>query len=122
MNANELKALDEASTELKTAMENFLSRHYLEGIILTCGENGAYALIDTGEFSSVSPDAHLNLVDTVGAGDAFTAIFLLGLNLGWSLGEIMERAQLFVTAIIKQQGATVNDLNFYHPFIKSWEV
>lgn len=122
LNIHELRALQENSTELKPSMENFLTRYNLDGIILTCGEQGALALNNAGEFISVKPSTTTHVVDTVGAGDAFSAICLLGLNLGLPLAETMERAQSFATAITNQQGATVNDLNFYQAFIKSWEL
>jgi fructokinase len=120
LNIHELRALQEGSTDLKPSMEIFLSRYKLDGIIITYGEQGASALNNTGAFISVKPSTLTDVVDTVGAGDAFSAIFLLGLNLGWPLVETMERAQAFATAITNQQGATLNDLNFYQAFIKSW--
>ena len=123
LNIHELRALQEDSIELKSSMENFLSRHKLDGLILTCGEQGALALTHTGEFISVKPTSSpMDVVDTIGAGDAFSAIFLLGLNLGWPLAETMDRAQLFATATTRQQGATVADMAFYRPFISSWGV
>lgn len=123
LNLHELRALQEDSIELKFSMENFLSRYKLDGLILTCGEQGALALTHNGEFISVKPTSSpMDVVDTVGAGDAFSAIFLLGLNLGWPLADSMDRAQLFATATTKQQGATVANMAFYRPFISSWGV
>lgn len=122
LNIQELRALQADSTDLKPSMEIFLSRYTLDGILLTCGEQGALALNNTGEFVSVKPKSSTDVVDTVGAGDAFSAMFLLGLNLGWPLAETMERAQSFATAITRHQGATVDDLNYYHAFIKSWKL
>jgi fructokinase len=121
LNIHELQALQADSTNLKSCMGKLLSRYNLEGIIVTCGEKGAVALDQHGEYSSVAPPATTgDVVDTVGAGDAFCAIFLLGLSLGWPLAETMEKAQVFASALIKGQGATVNDLDFYLPFIKAW--
>ena len=120
LNLHELHALQDDTADIKASMEAFLSRHDLEAIIVTCGEEGALALNNTGELFSVSPVNAVDLVDTVGAGDAFSAILLLGLNLGWTLGETMERAQLFASAMTGQRGATVDDLNFYKPFVASW--
>lgn len=120
LNLHELHALQDGATDIRASMEVFLSRHGLEAVIVTCGEEGALALNNTGEFFSVSPVSSVDFIDTVGAGDAFSAILLLGLNLGWTLGETMERAQLFASAMTGQRGATVDDLNFYKPFVASW--
>lgn len=120
LNLQELHALHDDVTDVKTSMKEFLCRYKLEGIIVTCGEEGALALDNSGEFFSVSPTTPVDLIDTVGAGDAFSAILLLGLNLGWPLRQTMERAQLFASAMTGQRGATVDDLNFYQPFVTSW--
>jgi fructokinase len=120
LNFQELQALHNDVTDVKACMKELLSLYKLEGIIVTCGEEGALAMNNADEFFSVSPTASFDLIDTVGAGDAFSAILLLGLNLGWTLGQTMERAQLFASAITGQRGATVGDLNFYQPFIASW--
>jgi fructokinase len=122
LNLQELRALQDDATDIKAGMEAFLSWHNLEAVIVTCGEDGALALNNTGEFFSVSPINSVDLVDTVGAGDAFSAVLLLGLKLGWALGETMERAQLFASAMTGQRGATVDDLNFYKPFVTSWRL
>jgi len=122
LNLHELQDLQDGVNDVKASMEEFLFRYKLEGIIVTCGEEGALALNNAGEFFSISPTASVNLIDTVGAGDAFSAILLLGLNLGWPLSLIMERAQLFASAMTGQRGATVDDLNFYQPFITSWQL
>ncbi|MEQ1484546.1 carbohydrate kinase [Methyloglobulus sp.] len=122
LNLHELQALHDDVTDVKTSMKELVSRYKLEGIVVTCGEEGALALDNSGEFFSVSPTTPVGLIDTVGAGDAFSAILLLGINLGWPLGQTMERAQIFASAITGRRGATVNDLNFYHPFIASWQL
>jgi fructokinase len=122
LNLHELHALYDDVTDTKGCMKNFLIQYRLEGIIVTCGAEGALAFNNTNDFFSVSPSTSGNLVDTVGAGDAFSAVFLLGLNLGWPLEETMGRAQLFASAMTRQKGATVNDLNFYKPFMTAWNI
>ncbi|MEQ1545232.1 carbohydrate kinase [Methyloglobulus sp.] len=117
VNLRELQALQDNMADIQTNMEKFLFQYNLEGIIVTCAEKGALALNKAGEFFSVVPTTSVDVIDTVGAGDAFSAILLLGLNLGWPLGQTMERAQAFASAMTGQRGATVNDLNFYKPFL-----
>jgi fructokinase len=122
MNLQELRALQDSSGDVRSTMAEFIRRFQLEGIIVTCGENGAMALNGAGNFISILPKEYVQVEDTVGAGDAFSAVFLLGLNLGWDLPLTMERAQAFAGAITERKGATVNDLAFYEPFIKAWSL
>jgi fructokinase len=122
LNLEELHALHDGVTDAKACMEEFLIQYHLEGIIVTCGKEGALALNNIDDFFSVSPTTSTDLVDTVGAGDAFSAVVLLGLNLGWTLEETMNRAQLFASAMTEQRGATIDDLNFYKPFVESWQL
>ncbi|MGZ6419194.1 MAG: PfkB family carbohydrate kinase, partial [Pseudobdellovibrio sp.] len=75
-----------------------------------------------GEFIEVAPAADLAVIDTVGAGDAFAAVLLLGMQHDWSLQLIMERAQSFASALVTKRGATVQDMNFYRPFITAWNL
>jgi fructokinase len=56
----------------------------------------------------------------VGAGDAFAAVVLLGLQQGWSLNVLMTRAQDFAQAIVQQRGAIVHERQFYQVFLKDW--
>ena len=122
LNLNELKALEGNIGNIKQCMEKLLTQHRLEGVIVTCGETGALALDKIGRYFSVSPVWSDELVDTVGAGDAFSAVMLLGLNLGWELHMTMERAQQFASALTCKTGAIVDDWNFYEPFIKDWSL
>ena len=101
-------------------MQEVLSLYNLETLIVTSGEQGASALSNTGEFVEVKPAGDFNVVDTVGAGDAFAAVLLLGLLNDWPLLLTMTRAQSFASASVTQRGATFKDLGFYHPFIEAW--
>jgi fructokinase len=120
LNHHELAHLQPFPTDVKEAMALFLARHHLEVLIVTCGERGAFALSQLGEIIEVTPTDNLAVVDTVGAGDAFAAVLLLGLQRGWSLKMTMERAQDFASALVTQRGAIVQDLGFYQRFIEEW--
>jgi fructokinase len=121
LNQYELAQLQPFPIDLKKAMALFLERHHLEVLVVTCGEQGAIAMSQSGECIEVSPTAHFAVVDTVGAGDAFAAVLLLGLQRGWSLAVTMNRARDFASAIVTQQGATVQELGFYQSFIEAWQ-
>jgi fructokinase len=122
LNLDEFRILHDGVSDPRFCMEQALIKSNLEGIIVTCGAEGALAVTNNGEFFSVAPTTSVKLEDTVGAGDAFSAIVLLGINLGWDFKLTMERAQLFASAITGQRGATINDVNFYKPFLTAWEL
>ena len=122
LNHDELMLLAPPQNTLQDAMRLFLTQHDLDVLIVTCGSSGAMALDNAGEFFDVTPKGNLTIVDTVGAGDAFSAVLLLGMQLGWSLSVTMERAQTFASALVTQKGATVQDLRFYQTFIRAWDL
>jgi fructokinase len=122
LNYDELRLLMPLPNSLKDAMHLFLEQHQLEVLVVTCGSRGASAINRLGEFIEVAPTGDLAIVDTVGAGDAFASVLLLGMQLGWSLQLTMERAQSFASALVTQRGAIIQDLIFYRPFIDAWNL
>jgi fructokinase len=122
LNYDELMQLVPPQDTLQDVMRMFLTQHDLDVLIVTCGSSGAMALDNTGEFFEVTPAGNLPTVDTVGAGDAFSAVLLLGIQLGWSLSVSMDRAQSFASTLVTQRGATVRDLSFYQKFIGAWNL
>ena len=122
LNHDELMQLVPAQNNLHDAMRLFLTQHNLDVLIVTCGESGAMALNNAGEFFEVVPAVNLPIVDTVGAGDAFSAVLLLGILQDWSLSVTMEKAQSFTSALVTQRGATVQDLSFYQMFTHAWNL
>ena len=120
LNYEELMQLVLAQYTLQESMRLFLAEYALDVLIVTRGSIGAIALNNKGEFVEVTPSVNLTIVDTVGAGDAFAAVLLLGLQQDWLLSVTMTRAQAFASALVAKRGATVHDLSFYQPFIKEW--
>ncbi len=122
LNHNELMQLAPPQNTLQDAMRLFLTQHDLDVLIVTRGSSGAMTLNNAGEFFEVTPAGKLPIVDTVGAGDAFSAVLLLGIRQGWSLSTAMDRAQSFASSLVTQRGATVQDLSFYQTFIRAWNL
>lgn len=91
-----------------------------DNIIVTRTEKGSFILGCKGEELEVRPKKDINIVDTVGAGDAYSSIFILGMLKNWDLKIIIERAQIFASAIAGQRGAIVDDVRFYSQFTKEW--
>ncbi len=116
MNENELKMLGFNQGSVEDSMHAFCARHEVEQLILTRGAAGALVLDEAGNFHQVEPPPLKETVDTVGAGDAFSAIYLHGLRQGWDIETIIDRAQHFAVEIIATRGATPKDRAMYRLF------
>jgi fructokinase len=122
LNNNEIEILIEGNAAPLDKARELLQRFQLETVILTLGAEGAVALTHKGDHSSVAPAQTLRIIDTVGAGDAFSSICILGYLQHWPLGTILERAQAFASAIVQIRGATISKAEFYQPFIQNWQL
>jgi fructokinase len=87
-----------------------VKRFHLKLAVLTKGEQGSILMSD-GECSQ-HPGIQTDVVDTVGAGDAFTAAVVVGLLQGQSLEEINDRANKHASSVCRHQGAIpIDDRN-----------
>jgi fructokinase len=120
LNEAEFALLHEETDDLPASAAGFLRQYDLQGVVVTRGERGALVISGDQAPLEVAPVKALRVVDTVGAGDAFASVLLLGLNLNWSLRETLERAQAFASALVGQRGATVGEEAFYRPFMEAW--
>lgn len=120
LNHHELQQLQADGDSLEAKMRLFIERYQLDVLVVTLGEQGAWAIDGHGELLKVQPDSHQVVVDTVGAGDAFASVLLLGILEAWPLAVSLQRAQQFASALVGQRGATVSDLDFYQPFKAEW--
>ncbi len=107
--------------ERRAQAEILCTRFDLEMIILTLGEQGA-DLITAGKRHHGQPVPVTELIDTVGAGDAFSSVTLLGLLHGWPQQQILERSLTFASRICQQHGATAEDSKLYVEFRKEWRI
>jgi fructokinase len=122
LNSDELNLLYPASKSRLPREADFLSEYGLSGLVVTHGAEGAELITDNGEHYTAKPEQDIEVVDTVGAGDAFASVIILGLNNDWPLDITLQRAQLFASYIVGNRGATVSDADFYQQFIKQWNL
>lgn len=95
----------------------------LEQVMITCGEKGAWQVNRNGkkvEARIKNPVAEL--ADTVGAGDGFASVCILGELKRWPVRKTLERANAFAAAICAIRGAVPDDGDFYQVFIGEWSV
>ncbi len=90
-----MKGYDEALSLLAEAYKN------IELVLLTCGEEGAYAYLTKEKYSYFCPPKKVEVVSTVGAGDSFGAAFLVaylsGKDIPYCLEVATERAAYVVS-------------------------
>lgn len=122
LNQDEFDVLFSGEETLFVRMQACLQAHKLQGLIVTQGEQGACAVLANGEVLTVAPSAQTQVVDCVGAGDAFAAVLMLGIIKQWPMKLTMQRAQEFALALVGQRGATVQDRRFYQRFIEAWRL
>lgn len=133
--ANVVKVSDEELVEVRRLLSlatrdpealsaDVVRRFRLRAFYVTRGAKGAWVASRSGdvvrfaETPAAGPPGPV--VDTVGAGDAFTSAVLLGLVAGWSPEEVLRRGAAFAGAVTRIAGATPTDTSFYAPFLSAW--
>ena len=101
-----LEAKDE-----RDQLDELACRFGLRCVALTRGASGSLLRDEQGRFSE-SPGTRVELVDPVGAGDAFTASLALGLLRGLPLDELHRWADQVASFVCSRRGAT--------PVFESW--
>lgn len=109
-----------AAGSLEAKAQQFLECYDIRLLIVTLGSRGAAAFTAEQEVVRVTPEQNSAIVDTVGAGDAFSSVILLGMMQGWSLTETMQRAQAFASRICQQRGATTANIALYKEMLNKW--
>lgn len=104
--------------ELEAGARSLAQRYELDLVIVTRGAKGALAVTE-GETIRREPEL-VEVVDTVGAGDAFTAVSLAGLVEGWSPRTLLKRASGFASEICRRRGATHEEPELYRSFLARW--
>lgn len=120
LNERELAALVPDMDDFDGRVQSLQDRFELEALFVTRGGEGALARDRSGSTVRVRPPRRLKVVDTVGAGDAFASVLLLGLTHGWDLEDTLSHAQEFASTVVGLRGATTRDRGFYEPFLRIW--
>ncbi|MBL8113284.1 MAG: carbohydrate kinase [Acidobacteria bacterium] len=129
LNAAELEVLSPGAGDVcdagtGPAVLELLSRYRIGSAFVTCGERGALH-VKRGAPGAERTGAEVcalgdSLVDTVGAGDAFAAVAILGTLRGWPPALTIVRADSFARALCQVPGAVPEDPAFHARFLASW--
>lgn len=92
-----------AGIDLQNKCWIFLSKYNLKMLILTCGVNGSY-VFTPGEISFIETPK-VEVADTVGAGDSFTAAFVAAILKGKTVTEAHRQGVEVSAYVCTQNGA-----------------
>ena len=120
LNQDELQMLAHGDNDQQRIIEFFSKTDNIRELILTQAEQGAMAITPEGILNQVKPEANQIFIDSVGAGDAFSSVMLLGKYHSWPTELSMQRAQDFASGVVGLRGATTADKNFYQAFVELW--
>ena len=120
----QIKPTDPAlsADEVRASCRALLQMFSLDALIVTLGHRGSVYFGRDDDAPIVHRDNPVPpfVIDTVGAGDAFSAIFLLGRIRGWPLAVSLARANEFAGAICAIPGAIPSDMRFYDKWMMRW--
>ena len=106
---------------LQASALNLFRQFGLQQLLVTSGESGAWQINQKKELIKTEPvQLAQPLVDTVGAGDAFAAVFIIGLLSHWPAFVTLQRANQFAAALCTVRGGAPQQLDFYTPFKQEW--
>lgn len=97
------KLIAEDPEKTRRICRELIARYELDMLILTCGAIGSYVFTDSKESYVATPK--VQVADTVGAGDSFTATFVAQLLLGKTIREAHEKAVAVSAYVCTQHGA-----------------
>ena len=127
LNGEELAILAEIfvlpSGDSLQQVKELMKRFDLLQVIVTCGAQGAWQVDSSGTVIEASVEKRSGrLVDTVGAGDGFAAVCLVGMERQWTVATTLERANAFASTLCGIRGAVPDSEEFYAPFCKEWQL
>lgn len=100
-----------------------LQQFDLNLLLVTCDAAGAWSLSRDGTITrSTGQNIDNEIVDTVGAGDGFSAVCMLGILEGWPTGLMLDRANIFATALCRVRGAAPQQHDFYMAYKEGWRL
>jgi fructokinase len=113
LNGAELRELSGHDGQAGEAARALAQVHDLEGVIVTLGGDGAIWSDREGNSASAPALEAAEIVDTVGAGDAFASVCIAGLLRGMSAERILHTAHRFAVEICGIRGAVTRDRDLY---------
>jgi fructokinase len=118
VNVQELEALEDHSRgrTLLDRAQRVRERFGLEAVVVTAGVEGAFG-VTRDDAITAAVERVVAATDTVGAGDAVSAVMILGIVRGWSLTATLRRAIEFASSV---PSGILDDQAQYQRFLTLW--
>lgn len=97
------KLIAEDPDKTRVVCRDLIAKYNLKMLILTCGAIGSYVFTDKEDSYVSTPK--VQVADTVGAGDSFTATFVAQILMGKTIREAHEKAVAVSAFVCTQNGA-----------------
>jgi fructokinase len=97
-----------------------MDKYALNTVAITKGEKGSELYTKSGSFHSKTNRVS-SIIDTVGAGDAYSAMLAAGILKGWKPSRMLSLASMFALRICEIRGAIPESRDFYKSIKKMVE-
>ncbi len=125
LNSDELRDLSDISFHdektMLDAAERFCERFSLKALVVTLGAVGSLMVTKDGVINWGS-ELHGEVIDTVGAGDAFSAVSIIGLVNDWPVEDILYRSSKLASRICERRGAIQTDVDIFSQYREGWRL
>ncbi|CAI2717890.1 PfkB family carbohydrate kinase [Nitrospina watsonii] len=100
-------------------LPRYLAERYKLGFVCVTNGGKMSYIFETGtrKVFECMPDNTAEVIDTVGAGDGFSATLSAGYMANWPKQAMLEWACMFATGLTRIEGALPQDDSFYEPYI-----
>lgn len=106
--------------EMLLRAQNLCNEYNLEFVIVTKGKDGSSIVEKNGNRLNVTQVEVSSLIDTVGAGDSFSSVVILGILKKWDLLDTIKYASEFASKICSVRGALLSDKKLYSDLLQKW--
>ncbi len=120
-NDEELMMIVPYHNELLEAARDLLNKYKLDMVLVTQGDKGAFICHKDQRVYRISISKNVKVLNSVGAGDAFSAIMILGIIHNWPLNVTLERANHFAGVICQIDGAVPDSTELYQQLYNEWK-
>lgn len=93
----------------------FMAHYHIKDTAVTRGSSGSELITPEGRYASGAAEIG-RLKDTVGAGDAYAAMLVIGHLNGWSPQRMLDTASRFAADVCTISGAVPSEVSFYDPY------